>query len=668
VPKKEPAGPEVKYSIQMMLAMRTFCTTKPDGFDADDEISLEVPDEILQERLRAAVAKMADKGQKRAAAAKKAAEQPLRNKQGQIIEIKPLEHSATRWVPMKELTETDALIHKKARGLLNKLTPEKFAVLVPQFLELGVSTSNLCRGLCTTIFEKACQEHGFCGVYAELCRTLSSSLPKFEGEEADVTLVSILTTLCLHELDQPAATVPETLTEPEEIALAAKRIRTREIGMFRFLGEMYNKGLVPLTVVKPTLARLLEGVVAIDEQLTESLCRLLDVSGPNIEKEDADTMADIVKTMTTATSAEVIPARVKFMLLDTLELQKNRWRVRRAGAPVVAPRKLDHAAAEAARQHSAETKKAKDDARPRKPTNRTPTPRTPVRDGEWAQAGQPRRPANSNAQRGLGFSSSSAGAPKSWRSAPAPAASSAAPPSRFGVLDDEGEPAAAASSSDERASDATHSSELGESPLSVANTTARQTSQEVSSEEEEWSDAPLADEKAVREALVELRRNSLEDEDLLDEDQQDIVERKVVGILRELFNSHDTAEAVLCLKELEAPANIKGSVVVQQSLLAALDGTDKHRELVEALLTSAHGEGTLVAADMAHGLAGVLVQLDDLAIDVPLAPHHLEALAGAAVGKGLVLLPDVLSATAALGVEPRAGFMDGVLAASVAVA
>lgn len=88
---------------------------------------------------------------------------PIRDKFGRIVEIKPLELHANRWVPMQKLSSgepylpsqnifTDVFlfagdepVYKAARGILNKLTPEKFAKLLAQFLELNIVSANLAR-------------------------------------------------------------------------------------------------------------------------------------------------------------------------------------------------------------------------------------------------------------------------------------------------------------------------------------------------------------------------------------------------------------------------------------------------------------------------------------------------------------------------------------------
>lgn len=102
-----------------------------------------------------------------------------------------LPKSENRWVPTsiaaaktgavladKEETEEEAL-YRKAQGLLNKLTPEKFDKITAQLLELPITSPELNAGIMRVIFDKALDEPKFSSLYAKLCIAFIRTKPKF---------------------------------------------------------------------------------------------------------------------------------------------------------------------------------------------------------------------------------------------------------------------------------------------------------------------------------------------------------------------------------------------------------------------------------------------------------------------------------------------------------
>lgn len=60
-------------------------------------------------------------------------------------------------------------LFKHLRGILNKLTPEKFQELIKQVQELTIDTQERLKGAIDLIFEKAILEPNFSVVYANMC-------------------------------------------------------------------------------------------------------------------------------------------------------------------------------------------------------------------------------------------------------------------------------------------------------------------------------------------------------------------------------------------------------------------------------------------------------------------------------------------------------------------
>lgn len=63
-------------------------------------------------------------------------------------------------------------LFKRVRGILNKLTPQKFQQLMKQVTELTIDTEERLKGVIDLTFEKAISEPDFSVAYANMCRCL----------------------------------------------------------------------------------------------------------------------------------------------------------------------------------------------------------------------------------------------------------------------------------------------------------------------------------------------------------------------------------------------------------------------------------------------------------------------------------------------------------------
>ncbi|KAF8033733.1 hypothetical protein BT93_C0099 [Corymbia citriodora subsp. variegata] len=80
------------------------------------------------------------------------------------------------------LSEKD-LVLKTVKGILNKLTPQKFDVLEGQLIGSGIATVDVLQEVVQLIYKKAVLEPTFCPLYAHLCSDLQKKLPSFSSHE-----------------------------------------------------------------------------------------------------------------------------------------------------------------------------------------------------------------------------------------------------------------------------------------------------------------------------------------------------------------------------------------------------------------------------------------------------------------------------------------------------
>lgn len=64
-------------------------------------------------------------------------------------------------------------LYKKFRGILNKLTPQKFDTLLDRVKTLEINNQKRLEGVIDLVFEKAIDEPNFSEAYAAMCNKLS---------------------------------------------------------------------------------------------------------------------------------------------------------------------------------------------------------------------------------------------------------------------------------------------------------------------------------------------------------------------------------------------------------------------------------------------------------------------------------------------------------------
>jgi translation initiation factor 4G len=92
---------------------------------------------------------------------------------------------------------------RSVKGILNKLTPEKFERLLNQLLEV-ITTADILQDAIVLVFENAVEQPSYCSVYAELCVRLSTELPSFPpptGSDKAISFKQILLNTCQDEFE-----------------------------------------------------------------------------------------------------------------------------------------------------------------------------------------------------------------------------------------------------------------------------------------------------------------------------------------------------------------------------------------------------------------------------------------------------------------------------------
>ncbi|KAJ8675267.1 hypothetical protein QAD02_011053 [Eretmocerus hayati] len=279
-----------------------------------------------------------------------------------------------RWIPPSTIRR-DALapensndvVFRKVRGILNKLTPEKFAKLSNDLLNLELNSNVILKGVIILIFEKALDEPKYSSMYAQLCKRLSEEAANFENNSqkqligghglrggfggihqaeqnnklqhnnssSDNVFKRMLLNKCRIEFENRSKANEvferregELLSvEDEERRQSAKR---KMLGNIKFIGELGKLEIVSNSILHKCIQQLMDkrsrrswGDHAED---IECLCQIMRTCGRILDTEKgASLMEQYFKRMNVLAKNAELPLRIRFMLRDVIELRDDKW-------------------------------------------------------------------------------------------------------------------------------------------------------------------------------------------------------------------------------------------------------------------------------------------------------------------------------------------------------
>jgi len=314
------------------------------------------------------------------------------------MELKPIAVTASGWKPtsignkaaqaaVPQVGHMDPeMVQRKVKAALNKMTPEKFDKISDQILLIAGQSKNeqdgrTLRQVIQLTFEKATDEAHWASMYAKFCkRMLEMMSPEIRDEnilDKQGNVVSggalfrkYLLNRCQEEFERGwKVDLPENpdnaekkpgeaalLSDEYYIAAAAKR---RGLGLVQFIGELYKLGMLTERIMHECVRKLLEFDGVPDEAEIESLTKLLKTIGANLDSTEKGRPMMEVYFHRIKTTIELpnLPSRLKFMLMDIVDLRKAQWQSKEANK---GPKTLEEVRAEA---EAAQLAKAAESAR-----------------------------------------------------------------------------------------------------------------------------------------------------------------------------------------------------------------------------------------------------------------------------------------------------------------
>jgi translation initiation factor 4G len=281
------------------------------------------------------------------------------------MELKPITTSASGWKPTsigKPAAASavvpghmdPAMVQRKVKAALNKMTPEKFDKISDGILEIASQSKNeqdgrTLRQVIQLTFEKATDEAHWASMYAKFCkRMLEMMSPEIRDENilhkngevvsGGALFRKYLLNRCQEEfergwkIDLPdmkdsgdkKAQEAALLSDEYYIAAAAKR---RGLGLVQFIGELFKLGMLTERIMHECVRKLLEFQGVPDEAEIESLTKLLRTVGGVLDSTEKGRpmMEAYFQRIDTIIQLPELPSRLKFMLMDIVDLRRARW-------------------------------------------------------------------------------------------------------------------------------------------------------------------------------------------------------------------------------------------------------------------------------------------------------------------------------------------------------
>lgn len=230
------------------------------------------------------------------------------------------------WTPQCLAKESDVLdtIVRKVKGILNRITLEKFDSLSQQLVGLVGQDEAVLAMVLPLVFEKGCTEEAFGAMYSRLCTSLFAAVAP--GQR---TLLSSALLQLAREIVYDADEVTEALSE---IPSALAKYQARRISSIRFLGQLFLENLLAATnmlEIIDTLSHRCCGDATPDSATNiELLCKLLTHVGQRLDT----TWKDVVEPYYSLLQS-IAPhhsGRAQVLIQNLLELRTvQKWVPRR---------------------------------------------------------------------------------------------------------------------------------------------------------------------------------------------------------------------------------------------------------------------------------------------------------------------------------------------------
>ncbi|KAI8054195.1 armadillo-type protein [Gilbertella persicaria] len=592
----------------------------------------------------------------------------------------------------KESAESDLIsqdiIARKIKALLNKLTLEKFDSISNQIWEFAKQSEKEDNGLSLRnviqlIFDKACDEPNFASMWAQLCKKLYDLTAK-DTNIKDVNILDkngaivsggplyrkYLLNRCQQEFEKGWKTdLPKVDDNNPDVMMtdeyyAAVKAKRQGLGLVQFIGELFKLQMLTERVMIQCLMKLCADPKHPEDEETETMCKMLMTIGKTFDasgRKNKEWLDAYFQRMQEMYESSTLSSRVKFMILDVFDHRKSKWTLKRGGnqpAPTTISQ-IHEQAKKASEEKEKETIKRSGSSRGGgNPMSRQSSHRSGGRDIMRQNSS---RNANKEDQSGSNSPGAAATSADGWNTV-GPGSPTTAPrlgrtnelanfgktdrskSRNSGVLGPSSSPffnnlsrSNSKSGVDKKtASNDTRSSSPATSMSNMFSALGGEGQEEETAERKKLQLLPRSSENAEEaekseEALSATTAPKEEESSSPSEVEKpklsdEVIERRCKGTIDEYFSLRDKTELCECVKELD---HTHYRVVFASKLLDVVEKKTEDVEIVCEMIEVLNKEKLMAREEYVAAFKKFWEGYEDLVIDVPKAPEHVNKLLAA---------------------------------------
>jgi len=233
-----------------------------------------------------------------------------------------VEKNVPNFLKKEKMVDSVEMYQRNIQSLLNKLTLDNFQSIAGKLrdaittaMESSEDAQKFLSFVVEVIFEKAVREPRYVASYSQLCVYLSENFIQSASFKRQ------LLQKCQQEFESPPTINSQTSPglEPEELQ---NRINTRNNGVPLFIGTLFLQGLITEKIIHHCLRTLLTP----DENNLHKFAALLTLIGKTIDHPKAKNLINAYfVNIESFTKNPNLSMRIRFVLLDVVDLRKNLW-------------------------------------------------------------------------------------------------------------------------------------------------------------------------------------------------------------------------------------------------------------------------------------------------------------------------------------------------------
>eukprot|EP00486_Rosalina_sp_Unknown_P008148 CAMPEP_0201591524 /NCGR_PEP_ID=MMETSP0190_2-20130828/189676_1 /ASSEMBLY_ACC=CAM_ASM_000263 /TAXON_ID=37353 /ORGANISM="Rosalina sp." /LENGTH=657 /DNA_ID=CAMNT_0048049897 /DNA_START=53 /DNA_END=2026 /DNA_ORIENTATION=- len=262
--------------------------------------------------------------------------------------------SANAWVPPshtgKRATDKKVILRKKLRGILNKMTPEKFAKIAAQTMDIVkvfAENKEMMDIIIEVVLGFAIQIPVFGDQYAKLCQHLKAHLPKlgmvceFQWILDDPDLSNTFRKIVITQtndlfksyrnhspgdidLDEDG----KKIEDQEELDIKKSKLKNNFLAVMTLVAELYNAELVSAKVIFRGIfdALLPPSNKTLSSIDIEGLCRVFERCGKTLEEKESRGVDRYLQKL--MSHARKFDFRTKVIVDNIKEMRSKGWEAR----------------------------------------------------------------------------------------------------------------------------------------------------------------------------------------------------------------------------------------------------------------------------------------------------------------------------------------------------